>query len=57
MPVGVERERIVLVATTAATGGLAGGMRPATHRLQSLGHDPALLQLGQNDSPFALGAT
>lgn len=29
-------------ATTAATGGLVGGMRPATHRLQSPGHDPAL---------------
>jgi hypothetical protein len=29
-------------ATTAATGGLVAGMRPATHRLQSLGHDPAL---------------
>jgi hypothetical protein len=28
--------------TTAATGGLVEGMRPATHRLQSLGHDPAL---------------
>ncbi|WP_433366961.1 hypothetical protein ACQPZX_38745 [Actinoplanes sp. CA-142083] len=28
--------------TTKATGGLVGGMRPATHRLQSLGHDPAL---------------
>lgn len=27
--------------TTAATGGLVSGMRPATHRLQSLGHDPA----------------
>ncbi|WP_281899939.1 hypothetical protein [Phytohabitans aurantiacus] len=29
-------------ATTKATGGLVSGMRPATHRLQSLGHDPAL---------------
>lgn len=28
--------------TTKATGGLVDGMRPATHRLQSLGHDPAL---------------
>jgi hypothetical protein len=28
--------------TTKATGGLVSGMRPATHRLQSLGHDPAL---------------
>ncbi|MET7397139.1 hypothetical protein ABZS66_27005 [Dactylosporangium sp. NPDC005572] len=28
--------------TTQATGGLVSGMRPATHRLQSLGHDPAL---------------
>ncbi|GAB3328543.1 hypothetical protein RMN56_29160 [Micromonospora halotolerans] len=28
--------------TTMATGGLVSGMRPATHRLQSLGHDPAL---------------
>lgn len=29
-------------STTKATGGLVSGMRPATHRLQSLGHDPAL---------------
>lgn len=29
-------------ATTSATGGLVSGMRPATHRLQSLGHDPLL---------------
>ena len=29
-------------ATTAATGGLVSGMRPATHRLQSFGHDPLL---------------
>ncbi|MCP2329617.1 hypothetical protein HDA40_008124 [Hamadaea flava] len=28
--------------TTKATGGLVSGMRPATHRLQSLGHDPVL---------------
>ncbi|RQX13723.1 hypothetical protein DDE19_25255 [Micromonospora ureilytica] len=28
--------------TTKATEGLVSGMRPATHRLQSLGHDPAL---------------
>ncbi|GIF86063.1 hypothetical protein Cba03nite_74120 [Catellatospora bangladeshensis] len=28
--------------TTKATGGLVSGMRPATHRLQSFGHDPAL---------------
>ncbi|WP_433533323.1 hypothetical protein ACQPYA_15600 [Micromonospora sp. CA-263727] len=28
--------------TTKATGGLVSGMRPGTHRLQSLGHDPAL---------------
>ncbi|QGN49230.1 hypothetical protein GKC29_21995 [Micromonospora sp. WMMC415] len=28
--------------TTKATGGLVSGMRSATHRLQSLGHDPAL---------------
>ncbi|MEW2473313.1 hypothetical protein AB0875_05910 [Micromonospora gifhornensis] len=28
--------------TTKATGGLVSGMRPATHRLQSLGHDPLL---------------
>lgn len=28
--------------TTAATGGLVSGMRPAVHRLQSLGHDPAV---------------
>lgn len=28
--------------TTKATGGLVSGMRPKTHRLQSLGHDPAL---------------
>jgi len=28
--------------TTKATGGLVSGMRPATHRLQSPGHDPAL---------------
>lgn len=28
-------------STTKATGGLVSGMRPATHRLQSLGHDPA----------------
>ncbi|NAS21804.1 hypothetical protein GT755_08920 [Herbidospora sp. NEAU-GS84] len=28
--------------TTKATGGLVSGMRPRTHRLQSLGHDPAL---------------
>jgi hypothetical protein len=28
--------------TTTATGGLVSGMRPAIHRLQSLGHDPAL---------------
>ncbi|MGN9809603.1 hypothetical protein ACTMSW_09620 [Micromonospora sp. BQ11] len=28
--------------TTKATDGLISGMRPATHRLQSLGHDPAL---------------
>ncbi|MFI7609227.1 hypothetical protein ACIBTV_29510, partial [Micromonospora sp. NPDC049366] len=28
--------------TTMATDGLVSGMRPATHRLQSLGHDPAL---------------
>lgn len=27
-------------STTMATGGLVSGMRPATHRLQSLGHDP-----------------
>jgi hypothetical protein len=29
-------------ATSAATGGLVDGMRPATHRLQSFGHDPLL---------------
>ncbi|GAA2216720.1 hypothetical protein ACFY2R_28805 [Micromonospora olivasterospora] len=29
-------------STTKATGGLVSGMRPAIHRLQSLGHDPAL---------------
>ncbi|UEJ81826.1 hypothetical protein Bra3105_13360 [Brachybacterium halotolerans subsp. kimchii] len=29
-------------ATNAATGGLVDGMRPATHRLQSFGHDPLL---------------
>ncbi|MFC0864982.1 hypothetical protein ACFHYQ_22055 [Sphaerimonospora cavernae] len=29
-------------STTEATGGLVSGMRPDTHRLQSLGHDPAL---------------
>lgn len=29
-------------ATTSATGGLVSGMRPATHRLQSFGHDPLL---------------
>ncbi|MFI5895857.1 hypothetical protein ACIA5D_37745 [Actinoplanes sp. NPDC051513] len=29
-------------STTKATRGLVSGMRPATHRLQSLGHDPAL---------------
>ncbi|MEV0717814.1 hypothetical protein [Asanoa sp. NPDC050611] len=29
-------------ATTKATGDLVSGMRPAVHRLQSLGHDPAL---------------
>jgi hypothetical protein len=28
--------------TTAATGGLVAGMRPATHRAQSFGHDPVL---------------
>ncbi|GID32525.1 hypothetical protein [Paractinoplanes brasiliensis] len=28
--------------TTASTGGLVAGMRPATHRLQSLGHDPGV---------------
>ncbi|MFF0255785.1 hypothetical protein ACFYPW_25145 [Micromonospora zamorensis] len=28
--------------TSKATEGLVSGMRPATHRLQSLGHDPAL---------------
>lgn len=29
-------------AHTAATGGRVDGMRPGTHRLQSLGHDPIL---------------
>ncbi|MEV6490346.1 hypothetical protein AB0M20_17225 [Actinoplanes sp. NPDC051633] len=29
-------------ATTKATGSLVSGMRPATHRLQSFGHDPAM---------------
>ncbi|MEV4537729.1 hypothetical protein AB0J82_28520 [Asanoa sp. NPDC049518] len=29
-------------ATTKATNGLVSGMRPHTHRLQSLGHDPAM---------------
>ncbi|NMO52386.1 hypothetical protein HH310_14430 [Actinoplanes sp. TBRC 11911] len=28
-------------STTKATGGLVSGMRPAVHRLQGLGHDPA----------------
>jgi len=28
--------------TTKATGGQVSGMRPGTHRLQSLGHDPVL---------------
>ena len=38
----LEPEAIVPydASTTSATGGLVSGMRPATHRLQSPGHDP-----------------
>lgn len=41
---GLEKQAKVPydAATTKATGGLVSGMRTTTHRLQSLGHDPAL---------------